>query len=86
MGNCLIDQAADIPSIIFFIISYRLRALKTFFLLIYKKKEKKNVAIFAKNFARNSEQKKIICTWNIRRLVDESLVPATQRPSLLTDL
>ena len=36
--------------------------------------------IFAKNFARNYEK---ISTWNIRRLVDESFVPATQRPSAL---
>ena len=35
--------------------------------------------IFAKNFARNYEKKNN--TWNIRRLVDESFVPATQQPS-----
>ena len=33
--------------------------------------------IFAKIFARNYEKKNN--TWNIRRLVDESFVPATQR-------
>ena len=31
--------------------------------------------IFPKNFARNYEKDN---TWNIRRLVDESFVPATQ--------
>ena len=38
--------------------------------------------IFAKNFARNYE-KTIIHTWNIRQLVNESFVPATQRTSVL---
>ena len=32
---------------------------------------------FAKNYARNCE-KIIICTWNIRHLVDETIDPATQ--------
>ena len=32
--------------------------------------------IFAKNFARNYEKKN---TWNIRRMVNESFGPATQR-------
>ena len=35
--------------------------------------------IFAKNFARNYEKK--YNTWNIRRLVDESFITATQQPS-----
>ena len=39
--------------------------------------------IFAKNFARNYEKKKN--TWNIRRLVDESFIPATQRIILKID-
>ena len=37
--------------------------------------------IFAKIFARNYEKKNNI--WNIRHLVNESFVPATQRPSIL---
>ena len=36
--------------------------------------------IFAKNFVRYYEKNN---TWNIRRLVDESFVPVTQRPSEL---
>ena len=36
---------------------------------------KKNERIFAENFARNYEKNN---TWNIRRLVDETIVPATQ--------
>ena len=36
--------------------------------------------IFAKNFARNYEENN---TWNIRHLVDESFVPATQWHSVL---
>ena len=40
---------------------------------------KKNETIFAKNFARNCEKK----TWNIRRLVDDSFIPANQKTSVL---
>ena len=36
--------------------------------------------IFSKNFARNYEKNN---TWNIRRLVDESVVPATQHIILI---
>ena len=35
--------------------------------------------IFAKNFARNYEKNN---TWNIRRLVNESFVPANQQTSV----
>ena len=35
----------------------------------------KNEMIFAKNFARNYEKN----TWNIRRLVNETIIPSTQR-------
>ena len=38
--------------------------------------------IFAKNFATNYEKKNN--TWNIRRLVDESFVPATKQTRVLT--
>ena len=37
---------------------------------------------FAKNFARNYE-KIIICTWNIRCLVNETIVLSTQRPNYI---
>ena len=37
--------------------------------------------IFVKNFARNYEKKND--TWNIRHLVDELFVPATQRIILM---
>ena len=36
--------------------------------------------VFAKNFARFYEKHE---TWNIRRLVEETFVPSTQRPSVL---
>ena len=60
----LSDQSSDCPSIIFFIISYKLRALKS-----------------CKEFCKKLWRKNN--TWNIRRLVDESFVPAIQRPSVL---
>ena len=64
-------------ALFFFIISYRLRALKTlYFCKIIKKIIER---IFAKNVARNYEKKNN--TWNINHLVDESFVPATQQPS-----
>ena len=64
----LIEQVSDVPSI-FFIISHRLRSLKTGpFKALY--------FYIAKNFARYYEKRN---TWNIRQLVDESFVPATQR-------
>ena len=39
----LMDQASDVPSIIFFIVSYRLRALQTLYFYVFKviKKYKK---------------------------------------------
>ena len=36
--------------------------------------------IFEKNFARNQEKNN---AWNIRRMVDESFVPASQQASIL---
>ena len=65
----LIDQASDVPSIIFFIISYRLRALKTLYFNFGE--------VFCKKLW------KINNTWSIRRLVDESFVPASHRASIL---
>ena len=69
----LINQASDVPSIIFFIISYRLRALKTLYFLIFFIFE----MTFTKNFARYYEKKNY--TWNIRRLVNKSFVPSSHR-------
>ena len=71
------NQASDVPIIIFFIICYRLGALKT--LYFYYKKINWN------NFSKRSCKKlwKKNNTWNIRRLVDESFVPAFQRTSVL---
>ena len=66
----LIDQASDVLSIIFFfIISYR--ALKTLYFNFCKiiKNKKINWIDFCSR--KNN-------TWNIRRLVDEAFVPATQ--------
>ena len=40
-------------------------------------KSRHKIAI--KNIVLQEIMKKIICTWNIRRLVDETIVPATQR-------
>ena len=53
----LINQTSDVPSIIFFIISYRLRALKTICFYFCKFIKKYIETIFAKNFARNHEKK-----------------------------
>ena len=74
----LVDEASDVPSIIFFIICYRLRALKTLYFYLCKiiKHKKKNGTIFAKNFARNHEKKIILGTsdaWLMSR--------SSQRPS-----
>ena len=37
--------------------------------------------MFANNFARNYEKKNY--DWNIRQLVDETIVPSTQQPTVL---
>ena len=74
----LVDQASDVPSI-FFIISHRLRALKTlyfYFSKFIKKIKKINWIDFCKEFCKKLWKKNN--TWNIRRLVDESFVPANQ--------
>ena len=62
----------------FFYTFYRLRAPKTlYFYNFIKKLENK---LKGKNFARNHEKKN---TWNIRRLVNDSFVPSSKRPSVL---
>ena len=69
--------------LVFFIISYRLRALKTlyfYFCKVIKKWEIKLKGFFAKNFENNYEKNN---TWNIRRLVNETIIPSSQRPSVL---
>ena len=71
----LIDQASDVPSIIFFIISYRLRTLKTFYFCKFMKNSYKIEKIFARNFARNYE-KKILGTSD-----DWSMSHLSHRPS-----
>ena len=79
----LIDQASDVPSIIFFL-NFLQNSLKKSFQFIF---------LFFKNFMkikimgfdclksiRNYEKKN---AWNIRCLVDEAFVPETQRASVL---
>ena len=63
----------------FFIITYRLRALKTLYFYFCKiiKKKKINWNNFCKEFCKKLWKKNN--TWNIRCLVDELFVPATQR-------
>ena len=59
----LIDQASDVPSIIFFIISYRLRALKTlyfYFCKVLKKLKKINWKDFCKEFCKKLWKKIIL--------------------------
>ena len=61
-----------------FFISYRLRARKTLyfhFCKIMKNKLKRILQRILQEIMKTNN------TWNIKRLVDESLVPATLRPS-----
>ena len=70
MGQTTHRPSIDVPSIIyFFIISYRLRALKTLYFH------------FCKGFCKKLWKKNN--TWNIRCLVDELFVPSTHQPSVL---
>ena len=61
----------------FFIISYRFRALKTLYFYFCKKNKRINWNNFCKEFCKKLWKKNN--TWNIRRLVNESFVPVTQR-------
>ena len=63
---------------VFFLISYRLRALKTLYFYFCKIINKN---IFAKKFARNYEKKHN--AWNIRQWDNETIIPSSQRPSIL---
>ena len=80
----IVDQASNVPSIILFIIFYRLRALKTcyFWFCKFIKKKKKNWNSFCKEFCKKL-WKKPNDTWNMGPLVYESFVPANQRTSIL---
>ena len=65
------DQASDVPSIIFFIISYRLKTLYFLFCKFIKKKKKK--------IERNFEKKKILGTsdaWSMSRSSHRPREPA----------
>ena len=64
-------------------IFYRLRALKTlyFYFCNFIKNKKINWNDFCKEFCKKLWKKKN--TWNIRRLVDETIIPSTHRPSVL---
>ena len=80
----IVDQEADVPSIISFYTFYRLRALKTlyfYFCNFIKKNKKINWKDFCKEFCKKSWKKNN--TWNIRQLVDDSFVPSSKQPSIL---
>ena len=62
----LIDQASDVPSIIFFFIISCKNSLQKLFQFIFECPKS------LRNYEKNN-------AWNIRRLVDESFVPSTQR-------
>ena len=79
----IFDQASDVPRIIFYTF-YRLRALKTlyfYFCNFIKKNKKINWKDFFKEFCKKSWKKNN--TWNIRRLVDDSFVPSSNRPGVI---
>ena len=84
----LFFQASDVLSIISFIISYRLRALKTlcFYFCKFIKKMKKCIESWKlKPFLQRILQEimKKNNTWNIKCLVNESFVPVNQGTSIL---
>ena len=74
----LVDQASDVK-VVFFVIYYRLRALKTLYFCNFLKNWK-NWKGFCKEFCKTLCKKS---TWNIKRLVDESFVLSAQRTSVL---
>jgi hypothetical protein len=79
----LIDQASDVPSIIFFhnFLHDSLQKLFQFiFLFFYNFTKIKRKSFECPKSRRNYEKNN---AWNIRLLVDESFVPATQRASVL---
>ena len=66
-------------ALFFFIISYRLAALNTFYFCKFIKK--KNLNNYCKEFCKQLWKKNN--TWNLRCLVDESFVPANQQTIVL---
>ena len=75
--------SSDVPSIILFIFSYRLRALNTLFFYFceFMKKKKKKSKQFLQRILKEIIKKKN--TWHIGRLVDKSFVLANQKTSVL---
>ena len=77
----IIDQLSDVPSIIFFMISDRLMALKTvylYFCKFIKKNRRTNWTIFAMNFARSYEKKILGISngWSMSHLSQGTSEPA----------
>ena len=77
MGQMTQQPSSDVPSIIFFIIFYRLKELKTlyfYFCKIRRKLENRLKQFLQRMWKKNN-------AWNIRCLFDESFVPTTHWPS-----
>ena len=71
----IIDQASDVKSIIFFMISCKILCKNPFifsFLFFYKNKELS--ALSLKNYKKNN-------TWNVRLLVKDLFVPSSSNPA-----
>ena len=80
----LIDQVSDVPSIIFFhnFLQNSLQKSFQFIFLLFHNFTKNKVKSFeCPKSIKNYEKKDN--AWNIRRLVDSSFVPSTQRASVL---
>ena len=79
----IVNQVSDVPSIIFFMISFKILCKNPFNLFFYEiiKNKRKGWNDFCKEFFKKLWKKNN--TWNIRRLVDESFVPANQQTSVL---
>ena len=75
----LVDQASDIPSIIFFSKIVQNSLQKPFHFFFYKITKMKIKSFECPKSIRNYEKN----TWNVRCLVDESFVPSAQRASVL---
>ena len=82
--NWLVNQASDVPSIIFFfMISCKIlckNGFNVFFNFFYEFTKIKTKSFECPKSIRNYEKNK---SWNIRCLFDESFVPVTQRTSVL---
>ena len=75
-----VDQESDVPSIIFFIISSKILC-KNRLNLFYECTKIKMKSFECPKSIRNYIKKNN--AWNIRRLVDESFIPANQRTRVL---